>query len=833
MTAAQGQAFPASYAQQGMWLSSSLVPDTPLYLLGVDYRLPYRVTAEQLTAALAEIVRRHETLRTALCLREGTLVQVVYPPASPELPVEDRTELPPPERAREVRRLLAAEAGTPLELDRPPLWRARLVRCAATEWHLIFVAHHAVLDATSIFNLRRELHELCRAAAEGTRPLLPDLPIQYADFSAWQRDQVTGPAAEGQLRFWRTRLAGLPETHSLPTDHPRPPRATHRGAQVRFSVPAELAAAVRAYGGQHGASPFMVLLAAFQAVLARLSGEPDTVVGTPVAGRDLPELGPLIGMFVNTLVLRTDLSGDPSFAEIVRRARETALSAWEHQRTPFDLLVESLAPRRDPGRHPLFQLGFNFLPDRGYAGGGNEVASMGMDDEDTPATTARFDLHLDLFEQDGGLVGVLEYATDLFEAASVRAIAGHYTRVLAAGVAGPDTPLSRLPMLGEAQQRRLVAAARPEGAVPEQPVWSRFAAVARQRAAEPAVSGGHGSGLSYAELAGAAAALGERLAAGGTAPVALLPGAGAAPLATGVLAALYAGRPFLLLAADLPAARLGFLVRNTGIGTLVAAAGLALPPVEVPVLAADQHAPPSTGEPVRRPPGAAAWLCGLPARTGLPKQAVLTGLGLAAGVRALGDLLRPEPGERIGLAPAQPDALLVPMLLAGLLAGATLHRLDPDDSARVDQLAVTESTVDLLGGLRPERTLLVDGGPELPLPECPPDVRLVRRFGFAECAGAGPLLTGTEPAVLTPGPLVGACVLDARAEPAAEGALGELCLTGPTVAAGYLGRPGPSAERFLPDPYAQRPGSRLLRTGLPARSRPDGTIEIRTTKAAR
>ncbi|WP_460443849.1 condensation domain-containing protein, partial [Amycolatopsis cihanbeyliensis] len=478
MTAAQGQAFPASFAQQGMWLSSRLVPDTPLYLLGVDYRLPYRVTAEQLAAAVAEIARRHETLRTALRLREDTLMQVVYPPAPPSLPVEDLTELPPPERAKRVARLLAAEAGTPLELDRPPLWRGRLVRCATAEWHLIFVAHHAVLDATSIFNLRRELHELCRAAAEGTRPRLPDLPIQYADFSAWQRDQVSAPASAEHLRFWRARLAGLPDSHSVPTDHPRPPHATHVGAQVRFTVPAGLAAAVRAYGRSHGASPFMVLLAAFQAVLARLSGEPDTVVGTPVAGRELPELDPLIGMFVNTLVLRTDLSGDPSFAEIVRRARETALSAWEHQQTPFDLLVESLAPHRNPGRHPLFQLGFNFLPERGYAGSGNEVSSMGMDGEDAQATVSRFDLHLDLFEQDGGLVGVLEYATDLFDAGSVRAFTGRYTRLLAAGVAEPDTPLSRLPLLAEAERRRLVEAADPGGAVPAEPVWPRFAAVA-------------------------------------------------------------------------------------------------------------------------------------------------------------------------------------------------------------------------------------------------------------------------------------------------------------------------------------------------------------------
>lgn len=752
-----GQIFPASFAQQGLWLSSKVAPHTPVYQLAVVFRLPYRISEQQLVDVFTEVTRRHETLRTTLRLEDGELAQVVYKTVPMPLTTDDITGLAAAEREERLNELMAEETATVLDLDTAPLWRARLVHSEPAEWKAIVVAHHAIVDATSIFNLRRELRELCRATEAGESPVLPELPIQYADFSAWQRDQLSGGANE-HLEFWRARLAGLPKTHRLPTDRPRPGVASHAGAVHHFVLPAELTDAVRAAGARLAATPFMVLLAAFNAVVARLSEVDDVVIGTPVAGRDLPEVAPLIGMFVNTLVLRTELAGDPSFAEIVSRTRKTALDAWEHPDTPFDLLVEALAPQRDAAHNPLFQVGFNFLANRGYSGSGVEVSSMRVRDDGPQPEIARFDLHLDVFEQEDTFVGVLEYATDLFDATTASTIAERYTRLLTEGVAAADTPLSRLPLLDPRERARLLDATRPEVAH-SAPLWERIVAVATQRAGEPAVES-----LTYAELLARATALGGRLPAG---QVALLPD-DLADLAVSVLGALHAGVPFLLPDPALPPARLAFLLRDAKLSAAVAHSGTAVP-AGVPIIDIAADGPPAAAA---EEPDALAWVCHPSTRSGLPKRVGLSRRALTAAADSIGALLT---GDPVGIAPTTPARLSVPLLLASLLTGAKIT---------------------------------------------PAPCSLDHLTGFAECAGTGLVVTGER--LARPAPNVGAAILDTNRELVATGMPGDVYLTGPTIGIGYLDRPQPSAEAFPADP--NNPGSRMFRTGLRARWRPDGHL---------
>jgi non-ribosomal peptide synthetase component F len=738
------QTFPASYAQQGMWFSTQVAgEDTPIYQIGMAFRVPFALTAEQLTGVLAEIVRRHETLRTALRLQDGELVQVVHKSVPLPLSVTDITGQP----ASRLDELWELDTRERLDLERAPMWRARLVRTGPDEWRVVFVAHHSILDATSIFNLRRELTELCRAAATGTPPLLPDLAIQYVDYSAWQREQLAGAQTAERLAYWRTRLAGLTGPRSLPADYPRPATTSHAGAVLVFTIPADLSALVRSCGRRLGGTPYMVLLAAFKALVARLSGEFDVVAGTPLAGRDLPELGPLIGMFVNTVVLRTDLSSDPAFGEIVQRVRQTALAAWDQQ-TPFDLLVESLAPQRQHGVHPFYQLGFNYLAERGYAGSGAERSTINFSDgADLSIRTARFDLNLDLYEQDGSVIGLLEYSTDLFDEATVRAFADRYTRLLEAGARDPDTPLSQLPLVSSFVEREPVHVA-------TTPIWEQISAVADQ------------------SIVLKACALSRRLPG----PVALMLDEDASQLAVGVLAALRAGVPFMVLSGQ-PSARASFLVRDAGISAIVTGPG-SHPSFGVPVI--DIHSTLPVGE---EPPrtGTVAWISVSPAQRGLPKRVGVTESGLAAAVDGLRILLRPS--GTLELANGLPPELAVPALLAGLLCGATV---------RYSSGGLTSSIVD---------------------------------FSFPECPGAGLVTTVDARGVVTaePTPNLGVRVLGNQLEMLADGVFGELLLSGPVVALGYLDRPGPTAQRFLPDPHA---GSRLFRTGLRARWRIDGRLEI-------
>ena len=446
---------PLSYAQERLWLLAQIETLGAAYNIAAAVRLTGRFDGEAFERALCEIVRRHETLRTRFAVaEEGSPEQVIDASGAFRLERVDLSPLGEEQRHGEARRVAREVAGRPFDLVRGSLFRAALLRLAADEHVAVIVMHHIISDGWSRNVVVQEVGALYQAYAEGRASPLPELPIQYADYALWQRGWLQGEALDRQVGYWNDRLAGAPAVLDLPTDRPRPAVQSFRGASVSIALSKALRDGLEALARREDATLFMVLLAAFQVVLSRWSGQRDIVVGTPVAGRTDRRTEALIGFFVNMLALRTDLSGDPNFRELLRRARETALGAYAHQDLPFEKLVEELNPVRDLSRPPLFQVMINaFFADAPLAIELPEIKVTPLPDEDI---SARFELMLRLQEVDEGLNCRFDYATALFEPATIERLAGHFRTVLEGVVETSDARLSELPLLSEAERRQLL-----------------------------------------------------------------------------------------------------------------------------------------------------------------------------------------------------------------------------------------------------------------------------------------------------------------------------------------------------------------------------------------
>ncbi|MEW5931700.1 MAG: amino acid adenylation domain-containing protein, partial [Gemmatimonadota bacterium] len=560
---------PASFAQERLWVIDRMEPGSAAYNLPAVLRLSGPLDAAGLERALAGVVRRHEALRTTLAERDGRPVQVVHPPRPAALPTGDLSALAPAVRAAAVRRLAAEEAARPFDLAAGPLLRAALLRLGDEEHVLLLTLHHAVGDAWSTSVLLGDL-----AAAYGGAGL-PELPVQYADFAAWQRARLTGDILDRHRGWWRERLAGAPAALELPTDRPRPPVWSGRGASLAFSLPPELSRGVQALARAEGATPFMVLLAAWQALLARWSGQDDVVVGTPVAGRTAAETEPLVGFFVNTLALRTDLSGDPPFRDAVARVRDAALGALAHQELPFERLVEELGVARDLARNPVFQTVFALQNTPALP---VEMGGVRLVAESAETATAKFDLALTMADAGGRFEAALEYATDLFDRGTAERLAAHFRVLLEGIVADPSRRLSDLPLTGADEARTLEAWS--HGSVPSTAPWAPVHEQVLARALESpdviaVVSGG--ARLTYGELARRSADVASDLAARGVGPetrVALL--AERSPeLIVGMLAILRAGAAYLPIDPSTPDERIARILADAEVRLVLTQASLA------------------------------------------------------------------------------------------------------------------------------------------------------------------------------------------------------------------------------------------------------------------
>ncbi|HYH79975.1 MAG TPA: condensation domain-containing protein, partial [Longimicrobium sp.] len=565
---------PLSFAQQRLWFIDQLEPGSAAYNVSVALRLRGGLDAGALTWALGEVVRRHEVLRTTFGVdAEGEPVQVIGEPAPVPLPVADLSGLGADDREAAVARLARAEAARPFDLARGPVLRGTLLRLDAAETVGLFTLHHIVSDEWSAGLLVREVSAFyaARVSGEDANANLPDLPVQYADYAAWQRDRLEGEVLDRQLAYWRERLAGAPAVIDLPTDRPRGAVASDRGARHAFALSPELSAALREVGRREGTTLFMTLLAAWQALLARHGAGDDIVVGAPVAGRTRLETEGLIGFFVNMLVIRTGFEGDPTFRQALARVRERVLEAEANHEVPFERLVDELAAERSLAHTPLFQVVFSLDPSAGEEA--LRLGAVEVDRLEAEGGTAKFDLALGVSEEGGHLACSLKYRTALFDAATVERLGGHLVRLLEAAVAEPDARLSELEVLDDAERRRVLeewnATEReyPRGVC----IHHLFEAQAARTSSALAVES-TGESLTYAELNARANRLARRLRREGVGPESVVAVCldRTPDLVAAVLAVLKAGGAYLPLDPAYPPERLRYMREDSGARVLVA-----------------------------------------------------------------------------------------------------------------------------------------------------------------------------------------------------------------------------------------------------------------------
>ncbi|MFL6289706.1 MAG: amino acid adenylation domain-containing protein [Thermoanaerobaculia bacterium] len=828
--------FPASYAQRRLWFADRMEPGSPLYNIPIAWRLRGPLEVAALARALNGVAARHEALRTTFETEEVTEsepVQVVHPHRPRRCPLADLSGLPAGRRETEARRALAAEAGRPFHLERGPLFRALLVRLAPDDHAFLANLHHAVADGRSLAVFARELEALYAGSP------LPDLPIQYADFALWQRDRLD--EMEQQLAWWRERLAGAPPVQELPFSGSRPSVRDRRGASRTHPLPA--APALEALGRREGATPFVALLAAFQALLFRLtpfSGRTDVVVGTPIDSRAGEETEGLIGLFVNTLALRTDLGGDPSFRGLLARVRAVALEAYAHQDLPFERLVEELRPERDLDHDPVVQVVFGLQEGTG----GLRMAGLEAEPLEVHHGRVKLDLGISVASVasvERGPVARVDYAVPLFDAASAGRLLEAFAALVEGAAAGPDLPLSALPVLGEGARHQVLAEWNDTGAEREPGAVHRgFEAWADRAPEAPALISGNGT-VSYAELDARANRLARHLihlGVGSESKVAVVM-RHSPERVVALLAVLKAGGAYVSLDPADPDARRTALLADCGAPVVIAGPGIeemaavcpdARPAVQVDAgqLAYVIYTSGSTGRPkgVEVPHrgllALVSWHRRAHGVTPADRASQMAGEGFDASVWELWPYLLsgaavvfPPDGVR-----ANPAAL-VPWL-AG--AGITLAFLPTP----VAELALDEPWPDhrvralLAGGDRLHRR----PGPahrfRLVNHYGPTESSVVATWGVVSCAGAG------APSIGRPVDGTRACVLDRSGRPLPAGVAGELCLGGESLARGYLGRPDLTAERFVPDPaqHGEHCGERLYRTGDLVRHRADGEIEF-------
>ncbi|MBW4717721.1 non-ribosomal peptide synthase/polyketide synthase [Saccharothrix obliqua] len=787
-----------SFAQQRLWFLDQFSPGGTEYVTPFAVRLRGGLDVPRLEGALTALVARHESLRTTFPAADGLPVAVVHPPHPVRLPVLD--ELPPIE---------------PFDLGAGPLFRPALVRTGPDEHVLALTMHHIVTDGWSGGVLLGDLAELYAGRD------LPDPPVRYADFAAWQR---TRPL-DAQLDYWRDQLAGVPALE-LPTDRPRPPVHTNAGAQLEFAVPPHVAEALRAIARGSDSTLFMALVAACQVLFHRWSGQDDFAVGTVAAGRERPELERVVGLFVNTLALRARVDPGATFGELLGRVRSTVLDAFAHQDVPFERVVDAVQPDRDTSRTPLFQA-VVALQNAPRAPG---FADLAATDVDQPVVSTGFDVTVEFTElPDGGLAGSVEYNTDLFDVETARRLATHLTTLLDGIAADHDRPLWSLPVLPAEEHAELARFGDGGAPAPFATFAELFEAQAARTPDAPALTGE--AELTYAGLNAAANRLAHHLIALGAGPerVVAVRLPRSADLVIAEIAVLKAGAAFLPVDPAYPAERIAFMLDDAD--PLVVLDG--------PVDTAGQ---PDTDPRVPVHPDSPAYVIYTSGSTGRPKGVVVTHRGIATFSAAEITHLDVRPGDRV-LEFSSPsfDASVLELCMA-LPAGAALV-VPPPGPLLGDQLADVLARHRVTHALIPPVALATL--PDVALPEfrtlvvggdaCPADLvarwapgrRMVNAYGPTEStvvtSWSGPLSPGGTPPIGRPIPGTRAHVLDAELRPTPIGVPGELYVSGVGLARGYLDRPGLTASRFLADPFG---GGRMYRTGDVVRWNRSGELEF-------
>lgn len=854
------QPLPASYGQEALWMISRLQNGPSPYTMFPAARVKGPLDVPAFERALNEVLRRHELLRTTFAELDGRPVQVIAPYATQTLKVVDLSELPLDGREEEVTRYAWSQSRRPIDLSEGPLARVEVLRLDADEHVVLIGMHHTIYDGWSLQLMSRELFMIYQAFASGRPSPLNELPIQYADYAVWQRTRLQGEVLDGLRRYWLEELNEL-SALELPTDRTRPPvRSTH-GASHAFALSPQLSQEIKNLGRQEGTTLFMTLMAAFQTLLYRYSGQDDFAVGTPVAGRLHPETESLIGFFVNSLVLRADLSGDPSFRELLARVRETALAAFNHQEMPFEKLVQELNPPRDVSRHPVFQVMLVLInvPEAPQEVPGFELSDLSSV---PPEDASDFDLHLVVQETDGNIHFTLTYRKDLFDAPTIARMCEHFQSLLQAVVADRELRLQQIPLSTESERQRLLvewnATDRDYGSEEclHEMVESRVAGCPEAVAVDF-----EGQQLTFRQLNQRANQLAHYLARYGVGPDAAVGVCleRSPEMVVSLLAVLKAGGAYMPLDPDYPADRLAMMAADCRPPAVITTRSLAarLSFDDVPLVFLDEIAAELTDESCENPSSHnslddVAYVIYTSGSTGVPKGVRNTHRGICNRLLWMQEAYRLTPDDRVLQKTPYSFDVSVWEFFWPLLVGARLVVARPGghkDPRYLIDLIVEQQITTLHFVPSMLRIFLADGeagrcrslkrvicsGEALPF-------ELQQEFFASLDAELHNLYGPTEAAVdvtfwqcgqehhqgLVPigKPIANmeCYILDEQRNPTPLGIAGELYLGGVGLARDYLNRPQLTAERFVPHPFSEEPGARLYRTGDLCRYLPDGNI---------
>jgi amino acid adenylation domain-containing protein len=853
--------YPLSFVQQRLWFIHQLEAHTPAYNISLSVHLGGELNVVKLEQSLNEILKRHEILRTSFKVLDGQAIQAIAPDLTLSLPVVNLRSLPTSQQQTEARRLTAEVAQTSFDLSQPPLLCAKLLHLDRGEYQLLLTLHHLIADGWSVGVLLKELAAIYTAFSRGKSSPLPELPIQYVDFSCWQRQWFQGAILESQLNYWKQRLTGPLPILDLPTDYARPAVQTFRGARQRSFLPQTLSEAIKALSQRQGVTLFMTLLAAFKTLLYRYTGQEDILVGSPIANRNRVEIEGLIGCFVNTLVLRTDLSGNPSFRVLLERVRRVALEAYMNQDMPFEKLVEELQPERDLSRPPLFQVMFALqnipMPDL-------ELADLSWQLQEVDTETAKFDLTLFVEDTGSELILTLEYNTDLFKPATITRMLGHFQTLLTSLITNPEQCLSDLPLLTAAEQHQLLVEWNDTRTdyPPNQCIHQLFATQVEQTPDALAVLFQEQQ-LTYRELNQRSNQLAHRLQRLGVGPevVVGLYTERSIEMLVGILGILKAGGAYVPLDPGYPKERLAFMLADVQAPVLLTQQRLVtgLPEHKAQVVCLDTDweaiAQESQDHPLSQTTlDNLAYVIYTSGSTGQPKGTLIHHRGLANYLSWCTRAYQVEQGAGAPVHSSISFDMTITGLFSPLLVGRSVELLAAGFNVDLSQalrhganyslVKITPAQLELLSQqlLAQEakgctRALII-GGENLSAEsiafwqDAAPDTRLVNEYGPTETVVGccvyevpnhqhrsgwipiGRAIANTQ-----------LYILDRHLQPVPIGVVGELYIGGAGVARGYLNRPELTAERFIPAPYSQEPGTRLYKTGDLARYLSDGTIE--------
>jgi amino acid adenylation domain-containing protein len=852
----------ASFAQQRLWFIDQFEPGSASYNMPAALRLSGVINVLALNQTINQIVRRHETLRTSFAMLDDTLTQVIAPTLKLPVAVTDLGHLPPLEREQRARSMVQDEAQMPFDLASGPLVRASLIRMHQTEHILLFTLHHIVSDGWSMGVLVREVATLYAAyVATSTPPLaaLPELPIQYADFAHWQRQWISGEVLDAQTAYWKEQLKESPVLLALPTDRPRPPQQSHRGAIFPFVIASDTTAKLHALSRSAQGTLFMTLTAAFNVLLARYTGQSDICIGTPIANRNRAEIEPLIGFFVNTLVLRTQVDSHQSFSQLLQQVRSTTLDAYSHQDLPFEQLVETLRPERHASHSPLFQV---VLALQNAPMGSLDLPGLTLEPLAADGISAKFDLILTLTEHKDQLFAAFEYKTDLFDQTTIERMAGHFTHLLEAITADPTALVGTLSMLGEAEKHRMLVEWNDTTThYPATTTIHQWFETQVVKTPDHVALVYEDTELSYAALNARANQLAHYLRGIGVGPDILVGicAQRSLDMIIGLLGILKAGGAYVPLDPFYPPERLAYMIADARPLVLLTQQHLqsALPDnaarLNTFLLDADWHKleQQACGNPEALAlPGNLAYVIYTSGSTGQPKGVLLKHDGLCKLMQAQADSLAVLSSQRVlQFASFNFDASTWEIFTA-LCSGAALCLANRDQLMPGMGLTQTMQRLAINLALLPPVALAVLVPAELPLLQtlvvggeaCSHALarqwsdrqRLMNAYGPTEATVYA--LSYFCDATLAGAPPIGRPIantriylLDSHLNPVPVGVTGQLYIAGDGLARGYLNRPDLTADKFIPNPFCDEhdgmPGARMYQTGDLARYCVDGVIE--------